>query len=209
MCIGSSKEHLQCEVTKIYAICHKYGIRRFPEWVPRHLNTKADYWSRVTELDDWMLNPIHSQEIDSLWGPHTVVQFASLNSKQLPRFCAKWLCPGCEGVYAFTLDWRGENNWLVPPVYLIPRVMRHITHNGESGTLVVPFWPSATWWPLLLKDSSNFQDFVVACLDIPIYSLTFLPGSADSDLFGNGFPSCRILALRLQCQSVINCCIQK
>ena len=40
MCIGSSKEHLQCEATKIYAICRKYGILLFPEWVPRHLNTK-------------------------------------------------------------------------------------------------------------------------------------------------------------------------
>ena len=39
MCIGNSKEHLQCEATKIYVICRKYGIRLFPEWVPRHLNT--------------------------------------------------------------------------------------------------------------------------------------------------------------------------
>ena len=156
-----------------------------------------------------MLNPIHFQELDSLCGPHTVDQFASLNSKKLPRFCAKWLFPGCEGVNAFTQDWRGENNWLVPTVYLIPRVLRHMTHNGQSGTLVVTFWLSAPWWPLLMKDSSNFHDFVVACLDIPIHSLTFLPGSADSDLFGNGSPSCRILALRQQCQSVINCRIQK
>ena len=130
MSIGSSKEHLQC--------C-KYGVRLFPELLPRHFNTKADYWSRVIELDDWMLNPIHFQELDSLWGPHTVDLFASLNSKQLPHFCAKWLCPVCEGVDAFTQDWRGENNSLVPPVYLIPRVLRHMTHNGESGTLVVPF----------------------------------------------------------------------
>ena len=108
-----------------------------------------------------MLNPIHFQELDSLCGPHTVDQFASLNSKKLPRFCAKWLFPGCEGVNAFTQDWRGENNWLVPTVYLIPRVLRHMTHNGESGTLVVTFWLSAPWWPLLLKDSSNFHDFVV------------------------------------------------
>ena len=39
MCIGNSKEHLQCEATKIYVICRKYGINLFPEWVPRHLNT--------------------------------------------------------------------------------------------------------------------------------------------------------------------------
>ena len=60
---------------------------------------------------NWMLNPIHFQKLDNFWGPYSVDRFASLNSNQLPRFCASWLCPGCEGVNAFTLDWRGENNW--------------------------------------------------------------------------------------------------
>ena len=135
MNIGSTKEYLQREATMIYAICRQYGIRLFPEWVPRCLNTKADYWSRVIETD-WMLNPAHFAELDVLWGPHSVDRFASLNSNELSRFCSRWLCPGCEGVDAFTLDWTGENNWLVPPVYLVSRVLCHMIYGQEMGTLV-------------------------------------------------------------------------
>lgn len=201
LCTGSNKIHLQSEATRIYAICRQHGIRLFPEWVPRHLNQKADYWSRVIETDDWMLNPIHFRELDALWGPHTVDRFASFNSKQLPRFCSRWLCPGCEGVDAFTMNWSVDNNWLVPPVYLISRVLKHMDYNGESGTLIVPYWPSAPWWPLLFKDDGTLKDFVTGCVDLPCHSRTFLPGSAEGDLFGYGTPSCRILALRITCPS--------
>lgn len=133
----------------------------------------------------------------SVWGPHTVDRFASLNSKQLDRFCSKWLCPGCESVDAFTLSWSGENNWLVPPVYLISRVLKHMSYYREFGTLIVPYWPSAAWWPLLFKDDGTMQDFIVGCLDVPLHPSTFLPGSAEGDLFGHGTLSCRILAVRI------------
>ena len=65
-------------------------------------------------------------------------------------------------------------------------------YGQEIGTLVVPYWPSATWWPLLLNDTGIFQDFVVGCQDIPIHPQTLLPGQADNDLFGHGTPTCRI-----------------
>ena len=35
------------------------------------------------------------------------------------RVNSKHLCPGTLSVDAFALDWAGEFNWLVPPVYLI------------------------------------------------------------------------------------------
>lgn len=198
---GSNKEALQREATRIYALCRHHGIRLFPEWIPRNLNHRADYWSKVIDTDDWMLNPVHFLELDQLWGPHTVDCFASFNSKQLPKFYSRWFCPGCAGIDAFTLDWSGDNNWLVPPIHLVARVLRHLISGGEAGTLVVPFWPSAPWWPLLMKDCGTTQDFVVDYRDIPLHPLTFLPGSADSDLFGSGTPDCRILALRIQCSA--------
>jgi len=63
MAVGSNKECLQKEATMIYAICRQHGIRLFPEWVPRNLNTRADYWSKVIDTDDWMLNPVHFREL--------------------------------------------------------------------------------------------------------------------------------------------------
>ena len=53
----------------------------------------------------------------------------------------------------FCFDWAGENNWLVPPVSLVPRVIRSMGTLivGLSSSLVpiLPF-PSALKRPLFL-----------------------------------------------------------
>lgn len=194
--VGSSLPHLQSEAVAIYNLCHDAGIRFSAEWV-RNLNTRADYWSKVIDTDDWMLNPSHFRQLDDLWGPHTIDRFASHNSFQIARFCSRWWCPGTEVIDAFTVDWGRENNWLVPPVFLIPRVISHMRLGSEQGTLVVPFWQSAHWWPLLSPGPGIFHPFVVDWREIPLHESTFLPGSAAADLFGRGIPSCRVFALRI------------
>ena len=105
------------------------------------------YEESVESLGLWWLDtsPWSLSGVGCLGDLHTVDRLASLRTKQLPRFCSRWLCPGCEGVDAFTLDWSGENNWLVPPVFLVSRVLNHMFCNKETGTLVVPQWPSALW----------------------------------------------------------------
>jgi len=76
-------------------------------------------------------------------GPHTVDRFASLQTRQLERFCSRYCNPRCEAVDAFTISWLKENNWIFPPPYLIPRVLKHMSAGGEIGTLLIPRWPSA------------------------------------------------------------------
>ena len=60
----------------------------------------------------------------------------------------------------FTCDWSGENNWLCPPPYLIPRVIRHTLKTGASATLVMPKWPSAPFWPMLFPDGCTRAPFI-------------------------------------------------
>ena len=50
--VGSSKPHLQKEAVAIYNLCHGAGIRFSVEWIPRHLNFKTDYWSKLVDTDD-------------------------------------------------------------------------------------------------------------------------------------------------------------
>lgn len=61
-----------------------------------------------------------------------------MKTKQLDRFCSKFLNPGCEAVDAFTVSWAGDYNWLFAPPYLVPRVLRHMRDGREDGTLLVP-----------------------------------------------------------------------
>ena len=57
---------------------------------------------------------------------------------QLERINTRFWTPNSEAVDAFTCDWGADNNWLFPPVYLIPRVIRHAQATAAKGTLIVP-----------------------------------------------------------------------
>ena len=50
---------------------------------------------------------------------------------------------------AFYQDWSHENCLVVPPVPIVARVGIFMFHNGFKGTLVVPYWTSASYWPLI------------------------------------------------------------
>ena len=54
---GSTKSSLQAEALDIFSICVQGNIRLEPEWIPREQNELADYYSRIVDYDDWMLNP--------------------------------------------------------------------------------------------------------------------------------------------------------
>ena len=62
--VGSKKPDLHVVALKsfiMYSQSDTVKTRMNPqraEWIPRELNEKADYLSRIVELDDWLLNPI-------------------------------------------------------------------------------------------------------------------------------------------------------
>jgi len=167
-----------------------------PEWVPREENELADYYSKVVDVDDWQINPRLFQSLDEAWGPHTLDGFASLITKKVDRYCSRWWNPGCFGVDVFTVPWEGENLWLAPPLYLIARVLRTLSFYECHGSLVVPKWVSASWWPSLWSGYS-WQPWVKAVVELPLKEDTFLSGSCPWNLFGGTVPKCQVLVLRL------------
>ena len=143
-----------------------------------------------------MLNPDIFAALDILWGPHTVDRFSTFQTPQVPHFCSRWLNPRTEGVDAFTLCWSGENNWIFPPPYLIPRVLKHMEHGMETGTLVVPLWTSASWRPLIIADGTQPEAFIQDWVEIPSSEDMFLTATSGASLF-SGMPCYHVLALRV------------
>ena len=99
---------------------------------------RADFLSRIIDIDDWRTTVEFFQFLDSLCGPHTVDRFAHMNNTKLPRFNSLYWNPGSIGVDAYTSDWSDENNWLIPPVSMVSRVINHLIKSNSVGTLVVP-----------------------------------------------------------------------
>ena len=194
--VGSKKGKLQSEALKIFKLCLEYSIKLEPEWIPREENEVADYISRIVDYDDWGINHDVFNMLDDRWGPHTVDRFASHYNTKLVRFNSRYLDHGTEAVDAFTVDWGSENNYFCPPVYLVPRVLYHAQACKCIGTLVIPEWPSAIFWPLLHGDGM-FKDVVVDSMYLPLYSDLIVSGKRGANLFKNGVPNTNVLALRL------------
>ena len=84
-----------------------------------------------------------------------------------PRFNSKFMSPGFSAVDTLSQDWRGENNWLCPPVSMVVDVIKHARACCSTGTLIVPEWPSAYFWPLLKPCPSRFASFVTDVVSLP------------------------------------------
>ena len=194
---GSKSSALQAEALAIFAMCVNNCIRIEPEWIPREQNQLVDYCSRIIDHDDWMLNPAVFGWLESLWGPHTIDRFANSVNAQVARFNSRFWTPGSEAVDAFTCDWGEDTNWWCPPVYLVPRVIRHAQNTNAKGTLVVPQWLSSPFWPLLFPNGTSPAAFVKEWVELPRTENLIMPGHLGVSLF-KGLPNTLVLALRIE-----------
>ena len=100
----------------------------------------------------------------------------------MARFHSRFLCPGTEAVDTFTANWEGELCWLVPPLYLVSRALRHAELCKAKGTLAVPLWKSAVYWPLLCHDEVHLAPFVHGWFVQPYYQGLIQTGRSGSNL---------------------------
>ena len=93
----------------------------------------------------------------------------------------------------FFQTWQGENCWVVPPVVLLSKVLRFMSLSRAQGTLVLPYWPSAPFWPLLVRD---FWEFVID-YQFFVGALSVRQGRNSNSLLGYPTWSGHIIAVRL------------
>ena len=192
--VGSRVKELQEQALKIFRTILVNNICIEPEWIPRDENELADALSRVIDYDDWSIEPSVFAWVDQIWGPHTIDRFASSHNSQLPRFNSRYWDKGSEAVDAFTVDWAKENNWWCPPVCLVCRVLQHAKNCNSVGTLVVPSWRSAPFWPIICPDGQHFASFILDVVNLPNTGNLIVPGKQGASL---PVDHCQVLALRV------------
>ena len=139
------------------------------------------------------LPPLSNQ----LWGPFTIDRFADSKNTKLKRFNSKFLCPSTEGVDAFTVSWKSENNFIVPPVYLAGKAIKHLEYYGARGVLVVPYWSSAAFWLYLVESKNRFKPFVKDCLLFEDKNGCVIQGPNKNCFIGSPNFQSSILAIRM------------
>ena len=160
--VGSRKTYLQQKALSVLNTCRDYSVVMSCDWIPREENMKADLLSRQSDCDDWGIEHWVYAYLSKLWGNFTFDRFVSDYNTKCDRFNSKFYCVGTSGIDAFKYNWSGENNWLVPPPTLIPKVINKLKREKCEGTLVIPEWKSAPYW-CMLTHNSKFSEFVKDC----------------------------------------------
>ena len=103
-------------------------------------------------------------------------RFANHLNAKLPRFNSRFWNPGSEGIHvdAFVMDWHGENNYACPPIRLIVRVFHHMRTCKASGSLIVPLWHSAPFWPMVCPDGECFTSFIVDWMELCTFKEAYI-----------------------------------
>ena len=202
--VGSRIPELQNIALDIFKICFMNDIMIEAQWIPRVENRIADVLSKTIDLDDWQLNPQLFDMLHRAWGPFTIDRFAASYNMQLPRFNSRFWCPEAEAVDAFTQNWSTETNWICPPVSLIVPVLRHMSCCKAKGTIIVPSWPSAIFWPALKPGPGRYAAFVKESMVLPKLAHMCIPGQRQLIGYKNkpsvftDTPSFDLLALRVE-----------
>ena len=148
---GSMPPRLLNLALRLFHVTRLYRIRLNVIWIPRSLNEQADFFSRITDYNDWGVKPEVVAMCTAIWIKPTIDRFADEVNTHLPRFNSRFYSCGTEGVDAFMQDWGGEVNLLVPPIYMVPRVLQYLELCKGQGLLFVPRWESGAFWPMIVQ----------------------------------------------------------
>ena len=194
---GSPDPALQRLALELFSAQLEFGFSLQASWVPRDLNVRADYLSRVSTLlqHGYCLLPELFAWLDEQWGPHTIDRFATVGNRVTSRFCSHYFHPDAEWVDAFEVPWDGENNWLFPPVTQACQALAHLRAHRAVGTLLVAMAPWAPIRRLLQPRGRRWAADVVATVRLgsPSDCLTAPLSRSYRALFAR----CEMVAVRL------------
>lgn len=153
--MGSAKSD-SCNklVFKIWQFCIKNNIWLTAAHIPGCNNVVADWESRNFSKQDmeWMLDPnILKSSLSDLQFKPDIDLFASRLNNQFDVYCSFKPDPGAAHVDAFSISWSNLDFYCFPPFSCILSVLQKIKQEKATGVVVVPQWPTQSWYPVLMS----------------------------------------------------------
>jgi hypothetical protein len=166
---GGTSLILSRMVRCIWGLCTRWGIRIVQVSHisgDRMITAGVDALSRPVRFarrkeadrDEWRLvqaifDKVQTFTVSVFGSELTVDRMATRASRRLERYnSVSSVDPEAEAWSAFGVDWdvgpRGEPeiSYCFPPFCLIPRVIQHIRQCKAKAVIIVPEWPSQSWW---------------------------------------------------------------
>ena len=119
--------------------------------IPGSENVVADKNSRIFERSsEWKLRESMFKHIVSIFGKPDIDLFASRINHQLSNYISWRPDPGAKAVDAFSINWSPTYNYCFPPFSIILKVLQKTQQDKAQAIVVVPYWTTQNWFPVLL-----------------------------------------------------------
>ena len=129
---GSNKVHLKTLAENLYELIIKHSIVLQVKRISRNKNQLADALSKTYDFDDWETTDTLLHYLNRLWGPFTIDGFTDNKNAKLRKFNSKFWCPNTSQVEKFAVGWGNDKNYMVLPIYLVPKVIKHLQSSKGS-----------------------------------------------------------------------------
>ena len=132
-------------------VCHNI-IWLTAAHIPGSSNYRAEKESRDFRSEDtkWMIDPtLLSIALDGINFKPQIYLFASQLNRQFPIYCSFKPDPDAFYIGAFTLSQSDKHFYCFPPFSCILQVLQKIIQDKATGIMVVPMWPTQSWYPIL------------------------------------------------------------
>jgi hypothetical protein len=149
----SHSKEINLLVKEIWDFCITTNIWITLAHIPGKQNVIADFESRRGTNDtEWALDQtVYDQAIQLLCVTPCLDMFASrLNYKFMP-YVALRPDPGAQAINAFHISWVNMCFYAFPPFRIINQVLQKISDENATGIIVIPHWPTQSWWPYVTK----------------------------------------------------------
>ena len=152
--MGTSSSEKRNDLAKeIWSWCAQRNIWLTAVHIPGVENVTADKQSRQSHSQlEWTLDrTIFRDCLNVVNVVPNIDLFASRLNHQLQPYVSWNPDPGAVAVDAFHLSWKWYTPYMFPPFSLISRVLQKIQRERVQGIIIVPKWPTQTWWPVLMR----------------------------------------------------------
>ena len=147
---GSKHKHLSDLARQIWSMAITNSISLKVKHIRGVNNGHSDRLSRLPQKYEWTLHPELFNYLDRKFGPHTIDRFASVNTYQCEVYNSRFLDPFSSGLNALEqTDWHQHNNFVNPPLRLLPEILRLIISQKARATIIAPYWPAMPWFRTL------------------------------------------------------------
>lgn len=142
--------HLHKIAQSLWQWCERRKITVFASYTKD--NYEADFLSRKKFEDiEWELNSSAFRKIVAIFGKPDIDLFASRCNTKCKTYISWKHDPNAWAIDAFTVSWANMFFYAFPPFSLILKMLQKVIFDRANGVVVVPYWPTQPWYPVLQK----------------------------------------------------------